>query len=332
MPTIRANFQDANDFVIGKVYALESDTIRELYSAYSSAYQEMLAAMSSTWNVNNLKQTWSAGDIQARQQLLQQISTIMNRLDAQATRTLFNRLGDAYRTGFYGAAYTIDSMMPASARIPLLPTDAIAAQVLSPYLGQTWLDRYRDNRVEFELRIKRALTQSQIQGESMADAQRRIRDELGIVTDRRLAVDRQAHRRNFNRTMMIARSEIIRASNNASVAVYQANDDVLRGWEFKATNDERTCDICGPLDGRMFDFNNNPIDGKGGVSETLPPPVHVNCRCASMPALFDKVLEDRIVGKRVTFNEWAQSRGITQNMYGQAYDLRGKSAPQTKGA
>ncbi len=332
MPTIRANFQDANDFVIGKVYALEADTIRELYTAYASAYQEMLASLSNAWGSSGIQQTWSTGDVRARQELLQQISVIMDRLDRQATRMLFDKLSQSVRTGFYGAAYTIDSILPMSARIPLLPTDAVTAQVLSPYQGQTWLDRYQDNRTEFELRIKRALTQSQIQGESMADAQRRIRDELGIVTDRRLAVDRQAHRRNFNRTTMIARSEIIRASNNGAVAIYQANNDMLRGWEFKATNDERTCDICGPLDGRVFDFNNNPIDGEGSVSETLPPPVHVNCRCAPMPALINKDLEDRIVGKRMTFNDWARSRGITQSQYGQAYDLRGKSAPQSKGA
>lgn len=338
MPTVRRNFQEANDFVIGKVYALEADTIKKLYDVYALAYAEIARTMYALGDEFKVDAAWKPGDIEFRQELQRQIYQIMNGLDARTTQILVDNIGAAYRTGYYGAAYTHDvsvgaaSMKPAF--IPMLSQEAIISQMIAPYLGQNWLDRYQDNRNEFDLRIKRALVQSQILGESMAETQRRIRDELGIVTDRRLRVDKQSHRRNFNRTTMIARSEIMRASNNGSVAVYQANDDVLRGWEFKATNDERTCDICGPLDGRVFDFNNRPIDGGGSVSETLPPPVHVNCRCASMPALVNKDLEDRIVGKRATFNEWAETRGISNNQVGAAYAMKAQPAPKTvsKGA
>lgn len=334
MPTVRRNFQDANDFVIGKVYALEASTVRQLYDAYAQAFAEITRTMYALGDELKLDPTWKPSDIQFRQELQRQIGFVMNGLDAQATRLLFENIGTAYTTGYYGAAYTHDvsvglaSMRPAI--MPLLPQEAVIAQALSPYLGQTWLDRYQDNRAEFDLRIKRALVQSQILGESMNDARRRIAQELGIIQGKRYGVDKLSHRRNFNRTQQIARSEIMRASNNAATAVYQANDDVVRGWEFKATNATNTCDVCGDLDGRIFDFNNRPIDGKGSVDATLPPPVHPNCRCAPLPALVNKGLEDRIVGKRVTFNEWAETRGVSRNDYGAAYAMKAQAAPKTR--
>lgn len=335
MPTVRANFQGANDYVLGKVYALESSTIRELWDAYARAYAQMTAELNRIGSTFRIDDKWTVADTQARQELLRQITVIVNRLDPEVTKILFDNIGAAYKTGYYGSAYVLDSSVGQAMQpslMPVLPTEAITTQVLSPYLGQTWLDRYSDNRAEFEMRIKRALVQSQIQGESISAAQRRIRDELGIVTDRRLAVDKQAHRRNFNRTMMIARSEIIRSSNLGAVAIYQANDDVLNGWEYKATLDDRTCPRCAPLDGRQFSWGNKPIDGRGGTDETLPPPIHANCRCAALPVLINKAMEERIVGKRETFDTWARGRGLTRNQYGQAFDAKGKPAPKSKGA
>jgi len=335
MPTVRANFQGANDYVLGKVYALESNTIRELWDAYARAYAQMTAELDRIGSTFQISDKWTVADTQARQELLRQITVIMNRLDPEVTKILFDNIGAAYKTGYYGSAYVLDSSVGQAMQpslMPMLPTEAVTSQVLAPYLGQTWLDRYSDNRAEFEMRIKRALVQSQIQGESMTDARKRIALELGITPGSQLRADRQTHKRNFNRTMMIARSEIIRSSNLGAVAIYQANDDVLNGWEYKATLDDRTCPRCAPLDGRQFSWSNKPIDGRGGTDETLPPPIHANCRCAALPVLINKGMEERIVGKRETFDTWARGRGLTRNQYGQAFDAKGKPAPKTKGA
>lgn len=332
MPTVRNAYQEAHDFVLGKIYALEQDSVQALYDAYAQAYREIAAAIEAIWQASRLGDSWSVTDTRAREALLRQIAEVMNQLDPEAAQLIYNSIEDSLRAGHYGTGYVLDQStgraLMRSATLPLLPTEAVRAQVLAPYLGQTWLDRYRDNRAEFELRIKRSLVQSQIQGESMQQAQRRLRDELGIVTDRRLKANRYAHRRNFNRTQMIVRSEIIRASNLGALAVYRANDDILSGWEYKATLDERTCPRCGPLDGRQFGWDMQPIDGKGSTTETLPPPLHPQCRCAALPVLINQRLEREIVGRRETFTEWAVKRGLTRNQYGQAFDFRGKDAPK----
>jgi SPP1 gp7 family putative phage head morphogenesis protein len=331
MPSVVQAFKDANDFVIGKIYALEANTVQDLYDAYARAYAEMTITLQNIGDQLLIDNKWTASDVAVRQETLRQIGQIMNRLDPEVTRILYDSIGQAYTAGFYGSAYVIDSAMSGMVGpsfVSLLPTDAVAAQIVAPYLGQSWVDRFMDNRAEFDLRVKRALVQSQIQGESMDDAIRRLRDELGVSTDQRKTADRYAHRRNFNRLRMMARSEIIRASNNGAVAIYEANSDVLRGWEFKASLDERTCPRCGGLDGRQFSWSNDPIDGKGSTSEILPPPIHPMCRCAVLPVLIDQEIERTIVGRRQPFTQWAQDRGISRNQYGQAFDFRGKSSPQ----
>jgi SPP1 gp7 family putative phage head morphogenesis protein len=192
--------------------------------------------------------------------------------------------------------------------------------------------RFVDKRAEFEVRIKKALGQSQIRGETIYQVQKRIAEELGIDISRRTKADRIAHRRDFYKTQMIARTEILRASNLGSMAVYRANDDVLRGWEYITARDDRTCSRCAPLDGRVFDFDNSPVDGGGAVGEVLPPPIHPLCRCSTLPALIDQGLQDRIAGRRETFYQWAQRKGIDRSRYGDVYSKRGRSAPKLKAA
>ena len=77
----------------------------------------------------------------------------------------------------------------------------------------------------------------------------------------------------------------------------------------------------------LFDFEGKSIDGKGDTSVSLPP-AHPLCRCAATPALLDRDLERRLTGKRQTFLQWAEERGLTQNVYGQAFALRGEPAPR----
>lgn len=53
---------------------------------------------------------------------------------------------------------------------------------------------------------------------------------------------------------------------------YEANNDLLKGWQFLATLDSRTTITCASLSGKIF-----PI-GKGPM-----PPRHINCRSTSVP-------------------------------------------------
>lgn len=60
----------------------------------------------------------------------------------------------------------------------------------------------------------------------------------------------------------------------ARLDVYERNSNVVKGYRFIATLDDRTTAICRSLDRRVFE------PGKGPV-----PPLHVNCRSTTIPEL-----------------------------------------------
>jgi SPP1 gp7 family putative phage head morphogenesis protein len=317
MATVAERIAQGNEYVDRHIYALEAQTVNDLYRAHLLAYQQMKEAVEATFRRLGVD-AWDAGYIGARNALLQQINQqmlILNQIEADIT---LNAMVTGYQAGLVGTAWSLDTASPQlRVLVPLLPTEAVRAQMLAPYVGQTFIDRFADNRADFELRIKRSLVQSQIQGETVYQAQKRIAEALGIAIGRRTRADKASNQNAFARTEMIARTELLRASNNGAMAVYERNQQVLRGYEIKAALDERTCpQQCGPLDGKQYAF---------GTGQR--PPFHPRCRCTVLPVLIDSELERAIVGKRVTFGEWAALRGISKDQYGGVYDLKGQNAP-----
>jgi SPP1 gp7 family putative phage head morphogenesis protein len=82
------------------------------------------------------------------------------------------------------------------------------------------------------------------------------------------------------RALRIARTELASAYNQGQdAAIRQAIGDgmfdgpVTRFWS--TSEDERVCDICGPLDGTVIGMDGQ-FDVSGGIDV---PPAHVSCRC-----------------------------------------------------
>ena len=72
----------------------------------------------------------------------------------------------------------------------------------------------------------------------------------------------------------LVRTAVTQFATTAQDAVYRANQDVLRGFQYVATLDARTTPICSRNDGRVFDIDD----------ETAPrPPLHWNCRSTTIP-------------------------------------------------
>jgi len=107
-------------------------------------------------------------------------------------------------------------------------------------------------------KIEQELIAGLVAGEGLAKVARRLRDveELSRA-----------------KAMQIARSETLRAYRSASLRNYQANEDLISGWEWvSAKQAGRTCLACISLDGTFF-----PLD--------KPMPAHPNCRCVQIPRI-----------------------------------------------
>lgn len=78
------------------------------------------------------------------------------------------------------------------------------------------------------------------------------------------------------RSMLVARTEIMGASNFGNTAGYKAAGVTQVQW--KTAEDERTCEICDPMDGDIEDIDDAP---------PLPASTHPNCRCLWQPVIPD---------------------------------------------
>lgn len=80
-------------------------------------------------------------------------------------------------------------------------------------------------------------------------------------------------------------------NNTAAIArdeIYKANSDLMRGYEWVATLDNRTTLICGSRDGKVY---TNPTDPK--------PPAHWGCRSTTIPVIHPEYdLGAKVTGKR----------------------------------
>lgn len=117
------------------------------------------------------------------------------------------------------------------------------------------------------------------------------------------------------RAVRNARTTVTAVANQAHMESYKRHG--VKRYEFVATFDERTCSVCGALDGKTY-----PLDSK--TVGTNYPPIHPNCRCTTVAALsqelkdelyddFEVHLKDGSVHRmnaNTTYDEWARRQGI----------------------
>lgn len=151
----------------------------------------------------------------------------------------------------------------------IVTTDPVQGAVMS----QWWKQQRIATRNAFRQQIQLGL----VRGESVSDLVVRIR---GVATARGVYAGgiMQTSTRQASALVRTAVNEI---ANKASVLTYTENADVVQGFEFVATLDERTTEICAAADGKIF-ATDDPA--------ALIPPLHWNCRSTTIPRLNYKAL------------------------------------------
>lgn len=75
---------------------------------------------------------------------------------------------------------------------------------------------------------------------------------------------------NLNRALRIARTEIVRASREASREIYKANEDVVGGYMRRSARSERTCAACWAMDGEVYSLDTPLDDHPNGLCYMVP--------------------------------------------------------------
>ena len=134
------------------------------------------------------------------------------------------------------------------------------------------------------------------------------------------------------RSERIARSEVIRASNFATEEGYKQSG-VVKAKEWLTAEDERTCEWCAPLNGKVIGLGKSYFDkgdtysGQDGNDIDLDyediehPPLHPNCRCTLIPVVGKSIIDwqagrlslERKAGMMDFYNELNEEIAIFKN-------------------
>lgn len=158
--------------------------------------------------------------------------------------------------------------------------------------GKTISEWWVKKSADYQDKVKAAMTdikikiqQGIITGDSVIEMSRRIKgtsEERGLIEE--MGINAEAH----------VRTSVMTVANQVREKLYEGNADIIKGYQFVATLDLRTTQICRSLNGREWDMNHNPINGN---SRPWPgfPPLHWRCRSTIIPILksFKELVEEK---------------------------------------
>lgn len=143
-----------------------------------------------------------------------------------------------------------------------VPVGQITELLASPLGGAFFAQSFGDLAVDMLRALRNALAIGLARGDSIPTVARVIQ---GILGGKRYQAER------------IVRSEFVRVGNQAALLVYDQNKSLLRGVQWSATLDARTCEFCASLDGRVW----------ADPNKAMIPVIssHPLCRCSLVPVL-----------------------------------------------
>lgn len=124
------------------------------------------------------------------------------------------------------------------------------------FSARIWL-----NRAELQQRLGKGIVNTIAAGQSKDKLVKAVQKEFDV---------------SFNESDRLVRTELTRIMNQSAADSYKAAG--CEEFEFLATDDERTCEQCGKLNGKKFPFSKLEY----GVN---CPPIHPNDRCTIIPVL-----------------------------------------------
>lgn len=140
-------------------------------------------------------------------------------------------------------------------------TDATVEELMRPFV-KSW-------GAEALQAVKAQLSIAVGMGEDMRQAARRVSQAVGASKSKALT---------------IARTGIQQAAARTADQFHSSNKDVIKGVQYTATLDTRTCPVCAPDDGKVYTYERDPT--AAGTYEQRPKLLrHPNCRCVYVPVL-----------------------------------------------
>lgn len=189
-------------------------------------------------------------------------------LSAGEQKALGKLLGDVYEDTYYRTLYEIQKGTGIGASF----AKASAEKVLTTkWVGDNYSGRIWSNRDKLAMELETKLSQSIIRGDSIDRTTRDLAERMNV---------------SYSNAARVVRTESSYIANQATADGYKASG-IVQEYEYLATLDSRTSDVCQSMDGHVFNLNEKNV----GINY---PPLHANCRSTVVP-----YFEDEEPGKRI---------------------------------
>lgn len=142
------------------------------------------------------------------------------------------------------------------ASFSLINETVIKQLIVTPWNDKHYSQRIWDNKAKMLERLKKGLTESIVLGKSKDKAVKDIMEKCSV---------------SFNDADRLVRTELMHVINTGQRQRYK--DNGYKQIEVIAYEDDRTCEQCSSLDGKIFDIDDDPL------------PVHTRCRCTTIPVI-----------------------------------------------
>ena len=213
---------------------------------------------------------------------------------ADKTDTGLNEvLTKIFSSNYYHTAFEVQGAMGLYADFHTLPNESIVKTINKIWSvdGTNFSDRIWRNKERLETTLHKTLTRQFATGDSMDKAIKTVAKEMN--TEKWKAG-------------RLVSTETAYFQNEARYECFKELD--ISEYQYSATLDSRTCEICGELDRKIFKMSDKEV----GVNF---PVLHPNCRCTTLcytgPLAGKRIARDaddkRIyVDKNMTYEEWAK--------------------------
>lgn len=231
----------------------------------------------------------------SRLQALQTQITVRTRALYQSQRDLLHdHIKATYADTFYRTVYEVQRGGRVASTFAKLDTDTVETIISRPWLEGNFSGRVWANRDKLLAELQTTLAQAFTRGDPL--------DRTASLLAKRMNVAK-------SRAMALVETESAHFAAQATARGYAETG--VKQYDYLATLDERTCDICGPMDGKTFKRS----EMQTGINY---PPLHTRCRCTTVPHFDDdfgepgtRAARDPVTGKSVqvpdmTYQEWRE--------------------------
>lgn len=216
----------------------------------------------------------SAAALGRAQQTVADIDALVAQQADWATGNVLSMRKEAWTQGvadieFASGKLPLDIQSKMSGSFGQVFPEAAFSAIEHPVLGVGPKNMFNGVRAGTTQNMRNLLTTAVISGESVQETGRKISQAL----DMSVAAGER-----------IARTNVNAAYNEAQKAVYDANSDIIIGYQWEATLDDRTTLICFDLHGNFWPLG----------SKTPGPPAHWNCRSILLPVFKDPAIQSLV--------------------------------------